>query len=70
MCVCVCVCVCVYMCVCVLNYIYIYIYGETIDMGESDKMIRIRGKVEKSNFCNGFSGNISFFINSLMKVFY
>ena len=26
-------------------------------------MIKIRGKVDKSNTYNGFSGNISFFIN-------
>ena len=44
------------------KYIYIYIYGEMIDFGESDKMIKISEKVDKSNICNGFSGNISFFI--------
>ena len=41
------------MCVCV----------EMIDFGESYKMIKIRGKVDKSNTYNGFSGNISFFID-------
>ena len=30
--------------------------------GESDKMIKISGKADKSNTYNGFSGNISFFI--------
>ena len=44
-------------------YIYIYIYIEMVDFGESDKMIKIRGKVDKSNTYNGFNGNISFFIN-------
>ena len=29
-----------------------------VDFGESDKMIRISGKVEESNTYNGFSGNI------------
>ena len=39
------------------------IYGEIIDFGESDKIIKICGKMDKSNTYNGFSGNISFFIN-------
>ena len=34
-----------------------------IDFGESDKMIKVSRKVEKSNTYNGFSGNISFFIH-------
>ena len=33
-----------------------------VDFGESDKMIKISGKVDKSNAYNGFSGKISFFI--------
>ena len=33
-----------------------------VDFGESDKMLKISGKVEKLNTFNGFSGNISFFI--------
>ena len=33
-----------------------------VDFGESDKMIKINGKVDKSNSYNGFSSNISFFI--------
>ena len=32
--------------VCVCVYIYIYIYGEMVDFGESDKSIRISGKVD------------------------
>ena len=32
-----------------------------IDFGESDKIIKIRGKVDKSNAYNGFNGNILFF---------
>ena len=34
-----------------------------VDFGESDKMIRINGKVDKSNTYNWFNGTISFFIN-------
>ena len=30
-------------------YIYIYIYDEMVDFGESDKMIKIRGKRDKSS---------------------
>ena len=33
-----------------------------IDFAESDKMIKISGKVDKSNSYNRFSGDISFFI--------
>ena len=29
-----------------------------VNFGESDKMIKIRGKVDKSNTYNGFTGNI------------
>ena len=43
-------CVCACVCVCVCIYIYIY-------------MIKISGKLDKSNTYNGFSDNISFFIN-------
>ena len=32
------------------------------DFGKSDKMIKINGKVDKSNTHNGFSSDISFFI--------
>ena len=41
-------------------YIYIYIYGEMVDFGNSDKMIKVSGKVDKSNTYDGFSSNISF----------
>ena len=34
-----------------------------IDFGKSDKIIRVSGKVDKSNIYNKFSGYISFFIN-------
>ena len=34
-----------------------------VDLGESNKMIKISGKVNKSNAYNGFNGNILFFIN-------
>ena len=44
------------------KYIYIYIYGETVDFGKSDNMIKISGKVDRSNTHNGFSSNSSFFI--------
>ena len=43
-------CLCVCMCVCV----------EMVDLGESEEMIKISGKVDKSNTYNGFSSNISF----------
>ena len=33
-----------------------------VDFRESDKMKKISGKVDKSNTYNGFSSNISFFI--------
>ena len=36
-----------------------------VDFGKSDKMIKIRGKVDKSNTYNGFSSNISIFIQDL-----
>ena len=42
---------CMDLCIACLNYIYIYIY-----------MIKISGKVHKSNTYNRFSSNISFFI--------
>ena len=48
-------------------YIYIYIYRERerereiVDFDESDKMIKISGKVDESNTYNGISGDISFF---------
>ena len=32
-----------------------------LDFGESDRMIKISEKVDKSNIYNRFSGNISFF---------
>ena len=34
---------------CANTYIYIYIYGEMVGFGESDKMIKVSGKVDKSN---------------------
>ena len=40
----------------ILKYIYI-----------SDKMIKISGKVDKPNTSNGFSSDISFFIQELLK---
>ena len=43
-------------------YIYIYIYTEMVDFGESGKMIKISGKVDKSNTYNGFRCYILFFI--------
>ena len=33
-----------------------------VDSGKSDEMIKISGKVDKSNIYNGFSSNILFFI--------
>ena len=37
-----------------------------LDFGESDKMIKIRGKVDKPNYYDEFSSNISFFIQELL----
>ena len=34
-----------------------------VDFGKSDNMIKISGKLVKSNSYNGFSSNISFFIH-------
>ena len=42
------------MCVCVCE--------ELVEFGKSDKMIKIIGKVDKSETYNRFSGDISFFI--------
>ena len=36
-----------------------------VDLGESDKMKKISGKVHKSGCCNEFSINISFFIQEI-----
>ena len=33
-----------------------------VDFGESNKMMKISGKLDKSDSYNGFSYNISFFI--------
>ena len=48
-------------------YIYIYIYiereREMVDLCESDKMIKISGKVYKSNTYNWFRSNILCFIH-------
>ena len=54
-------------------YLYIYVCLEIVDFGLSDKMIKRSGKVDKSNYYNGFSGNISFFIHrrtSSDKIFF
>ena len=37
-------------------------YGEMVDFGESNKMIKINAKKDKSDMYNVFSSNISFFI--------
>ena len=34
-----------------------------VDFCESDKMIKTKGKVDKSNTYNGFNDNISFLIS-------
>ena len=51
-------------------YIYIYIYGETVDFGESDRMIKISEKEDKSDIYNGFSSDILFFIYRSLKKFF
>ena len=50
----------IYMCVCVCVwggglYIYICIFGERVDFGESDKIIKISGKMDKSDTYTEFS---------------
>ena len=37
-----------------------------VDFGKSDKMIKISGKADKSNSCDGYNCDISFFINNLL----
>ena len=41
--------------------------GKIVDFSEYDKMIKISGKVDKSNTYNEFSDNISFFINRALS---
>ena len=41
-----------------------------VDFGESDKMIKIRGKVDKLNTYNRFSSNILFFIQGRTSSFF
>ena len=48
-------------------YIYIYIYGEMINFCESDKILKISRKVDKSNSYNGPSGNISLVTEELYQ---
>ena len=48
-------------------YIYIYIYSEMVDFGESDNMIKISGKMDKSDNYKGFSSDISFFIQEFFQ---
>ena len=43
-------------------------YGEAVYFGTYDNIIRISGKVDKSNTYNGFS-SISFFIQGSFEVF-
>ena len=38
-----------------------------VDCSESDKTIKIRGKMDKSDTCNGFCINISFFIQEFLQ---
>ena len=40
-----------------------------IDFGKSEQMIKISGKVDKSNTYDGFSCNITFFIQRKLVVF-
>ena len=50
---CVCVCVC----------------GETLDYGEYDKIMKISGKVDKSDTHKGSHSNISFFIQEFRQTY-
>ena len=42
-------------------------YDEMVDFGESDKMIKISGKMDKSGTYKGFRSNISFFIQEFLQ---
>ena len=46
-----------------MSLVYTFINEEMIDDGTSEKMTKIRRKVDKSNTYNGFRSNISFFIH-------
>ena len=39
-------------------YVCVYIYVEKVDFVIFDKIIKISGKIEKSNIYNGLSGSI------------
>ena len=43
-------------------------YGEMVDFVESDKMIKVSGKVDKSNTYTRFNGKILFFIQESEEV--
>ena len=47
-------------------YIYIYIYSEMVNFGESDQMIKISEKMEKSDTYKWFSSHILFFFQRLV----
>ena len=40
-----------------------------VDFGESDTMMNINGKVDKSDTYNEFSSDISFFIQEFLQTF-
>ena len=48
-------------------YIYIYIYSRMVDVGESDKMMKISGKMDKSDTYKQFSSDISFSIQEFLQ---
>ena len=51
------------------RYIYMYVCVEIVDCGKSDKMIKIRGKMDKSDTYKGFSSSdISFLILRISSV--
>ena len=54
---------CVYICVC--TKIYICVCVEMVDRGESDKMIKTIGKMDKSDTYKKFSCDISFIIQRM-----
>ena len=60
MCVCVCVCMCVCVCVC----------DKMVECSESNKMMKMSKKLDKSDTYKGFSSNISFFIQEFHQTIY
>ena len=50
-----------------IDFIYIYIYSEEVDLGESDKIIKVIGKMNKLDTFKGVSTDISLFIQEFLQ---